>query len=166
MVAPLMTVAMRDIQPVMAGAASGLLNTSRQVGAAIGAAVVGAVMQNRLLSAMHDQAVTSSAQLPAAYRQRFVDGFANAASNGFEVGRGQSGGAQVPAGLPPELAHQLQLLIHDVFVNAFVTAMRPTLAVPVAGFVLGAMTCVLIARRRESEVPSAVAEQALIERAA
>lgn len=147
MIAPIMTVAMHEIRPAMAGAASGLLNTSRQIGAVIGAAVIGAVLQNQLATAMHDQAVTASTQLPAALRQRFVDGFASAAKGGFEVGRGQSGGAQVPAGVPPQLAHQLQLLIHDVFVNAFVTAMRPTLFVPVAGFILGAAACALIAGR-------------------
>ena len=147
MMAPIMTVAMQRIEPAMAGAASGLLNTSRQVGAAVGAAVVGAVMQNQLLSAMHDEAVKASGQLPPPVRQRFVDGFASAASSGFEVGRGQSGGAQVPAGVPPQSVPLVQQLIHDVFINAFVTAMRPTLALPAAVFVLGALTCLLIARR-------------------
>jgi EmrB/QacA subfamily drug resistance transporter len=40
--APMTTVAMRNISPRMAGAASGVLNTTRQVGAAVGSAVVGA----------------------------------------------------------------------------------------------------------------------------
>lgn len=155
MIAPIMTVAMHDVKPVMAGAASGLLNTTRQVGAAIGAAVVGAVMQNQLVTAMHDRAVTVSAQLPPQYRQQFIDGFATAAKNGFEVGRGQSGGAQAPAGLPPQAAQLVQQLIHDVFVNGFVTALRPTLAVPVAGFALAAVSCVLIARRRSAGADSA-----------
>jgi MFS family permease len=152
MIAPIMTVAMREIPPVMAGAASGLLNTSRQVGGAIGAAVVGAVMQNQLLSAMHNQAVAASSQLPAPYRQGFIDGFAGAATNGFQVGRGQSGGAQLPAGLPPQTAHLVEQLIHDVFVNAFVTAMRPTLAVPVSLLLVGALTALLIKRRVEAAV--------------
>jgi EmrB/QacA subfamily drug resistance transporter len=147
MVAPIMTVAMHRIEPAMAGAASGLLNTSRQIGAAIGAAVVGAVLQNRLLGALHDQAVSASVQLPSPFRSRFVAGFANAASTGFEVGRGQSGGARVPAGLPPQVGHLVQQLIHEVFVNGYVTAMRPTLGVPVAGFILGALSTVLISRR-------------------
>src|SRR5215470_16985252 len=34
MVAPIMTEAMREVPPALAGAASGLLNTSRQIGAA------------------------------------------------------------------------------------------------------------------------------------
>ena len=52
--APLITVAMRNIQPQMAGAASGVLNTVRQVGLVIGTATVGALLQNRLVSD-HDQ---------------------------------------------------------------------------------------------------------------
>lgn len=152
MVAPIMTVAMHRIEPVMAGAASGLLNTSRQVGAAIGAAVVGAVLQNQLLTAMHDQAVVASGQLPPAFRQRFIDGFAAAASNGFEVGRGQSGGASVPAGLPPQSIALIERLIHDVFVDGFVGAMRPTLAVPAAVLVAAALACLLINRRAKAAV--------------
>ena len=147
MIAPIMTVAMQRIEPVMTGAASGLLNTSRQVGAVVGAAVIGAVMQNRLLAAMHDEAVKSSAQLPVPLQQRFVAGFTNVAGGGIEVGRGQSGGAQLPAGVPPQSVHLVQQLSHDVFVNGFITAMRPTLAVPVAAFLLGAISCLLIARK-------------------
>jgi EmrB/QacA subfamily drug resistance transporter len=147
MIAPIMTVAMHRIEPAMAGAASGLLNTSRQIGAAVGAAVVGAVMQNQLLAAMRARALTDSVQLPQALRQRFLDGVSGAASSGFDVGRGQSGGVRLPPGLPPQALHQLQLLVHDVFVNGYLTAMRPALFVPVFGFLLGAAACALIGRR-------------------
>ncbi len=44
-IAPTTTEAMRHITPAQAGAASGVLNTARQVGAAIGAAVIGVVLQ-------------------------------------------------------------------------------------------------------------------------
>ncbi|HET6213970.1 MAG TPA: DHA2 family efflux MFS transporter permease subunit, partial [Micromonosporaceae bacterium] len=46
--APMQTVAMRNIQPQMAGAASGLINTTRQLGAVIGSAAVGALLQAQL----------------------------------------------------------------------------------------------------------------------
>jgi EmrB/QacA subfamily drug resistance transporter len=147
MIAPLMTVAMDRVQPAMAGAASGLLNTSRQIGAAIGAAAVGAVLQGQLLTAMHDRAIADAARLPAALRQRFIDGVSSAASSGFDVGRGQSGGVRMPPGLPPHALQTLQQLSHDVFVNGYVAAMRPTLLVPIVGFLLGAAACLLIARR-------------------
>src|SRR6266702_6786310 len=66
--APLVTTAMRNIQPQMAGAASGVLNTVRQVGLVIGTAAVGALLQNRLVSAMADQANARSAALPPQVR--------------------------------------------------------------------------------------------------
>jgi len=62
--APMVTVAMRNIEPRMAGAASGVLNTVRQVGLVIGTAAVGALLQNRLVSAMADPASARSAALP------------------------------------------------------------------------------------------------------
>src|SRR4030081_1990587 len=62
--APLATVAMRNMNPRGAGPAPGLLNTTRQLGGAIGSAIVGAVLQNRLAVSLHDQAVRYAAQLP------------------------------------------------------------------------------------------------------
>ncbi len=46
--APMTTVALRNVNPMMAGAASGVFNTTRQVGTVIGTAGVGALLQNRL----------------------------------------------------------------------------------------------------------------------
>jgi EmrB/QacA subfamily drug resistance transporter len=150
--APLATVAMRNIRPQLAGAASGVLNTTRQVGGAIGSAVVGAVLQNRLAVTLHDQAVSYAAQLPPQvpeqFRQRFVEGFSNAASSGFAVGASSSSAAGHIPGLPPEIAAQIAALAHDVFAHAFVDAMRPTLLVPVAVLLVGALSCVAIKRRR------------------
>lgn len=150
-IAPLTTEAMREVPPVASGAASGTLNTSRQLGSAIGSAVItGAVLQNQLAGALHERALTAASQLPPQLRQGFINGFADAARSGLEVGRGQSGGAQLPAGLPPQATQLVQRLAHDVFVNAYTTAMRPTLAVAVAGLLLGALSCGLIVRRAQS----------------
>jgi len=150
-IAPLTTEAMREVPPVQSGAASGTLNTSRQIGSAIGSAVIaGAVLQTQLASALHERAVTTAVQLPPQLRQGFIDGFAGAARSGLEVGRGQSGGPQLQAGLPPQALQLVQRLAHDVFVNAYTTAMRPTLSVAVAGLLIGALSCVLIAQRAQS----------------
>jgi EmrB/QacA subfamily drug resistance transporter len=148
--APLTTEALRDVAPAMAGAASGVLSTTRQLGSALGGAVVGAVLWNQLAGALHTRAVSASSQLPPPARRPFVDGFAGAVRGGLQVGRGESGGAQVPPGLPAPLADQLRALIHEVFVNAFVAAVRPTLAVAAAGPVLGALACLVLVRRRQS----------------
>jgi MFS family permease len=45
---PMQTIATRNVAPRLAGAASGVLNTIRQTGSALGSAVVLAVLQNRL----------------------------------------------------------------------------------------------------------------------
>jgi EmrB/QacA subfamily drug resistance transporter len=145
--APMTTVAMRNISPRMAGAASGVLNTTRQLGAAIGSAVVGAVLQNHLATALHDQAVSHAGSLPASFRQQFIDAFSTVSSNGFQIGTGQNG-AKLPPGLPPALAHQVSVLFHDVFVSAFIDAMKSTLIVPIAFLAFTALTTVLIKRRR------------------
>jgi MFS family permease len=144
--APMTTIAMRNVSPRMAGAASGVLNTTRQVGAAVGSAVVGALLQNNLATTLHNQAVSHAAALPAAYREQFVAAFSSVAANGFEIGTGQNG-AKLPAGLPPAVAQQLTSLAHDVFVSAYIDALKPTLLVPIAVLVLTAFSALLIRRR-------------------
>ncbi len=162
-VAPMTTVAMRDIKPVLAGAASGVLNTTRQLGAVVGAAAVGAVLQNRLAVALHDQAVTAAAQLPPALEGQFVAGFDNAAKSGLQVGRGQTG-ASLPANVPASLVGTIQDVVHHVFVNGYVIAMRPTVAVAVAVLAVASVSCVLVLNRRqvpdEARAPVDVADAA------
>jgi EmrB/QacA subfamily drug resistance transporter len=164
--APMATVAMRNIKPQMAGAASGLLNTTRQLGGAIGSAVVGAVLQNRLSAALHEEAVKFAAQLPPQLppqaRQRFVDAFSSAGKGGLEVGRSSSSSfANVP-GVPPQVAEQIGHVAREVFAYAFIDAMRPTLAVPILALALGAMSCLAIKRRARgtAEAPAHSAETA------
>jgi EmrB/QacA subfamily drug resistance transporter len=143
-ITPMTTEALRGIAPELTGAASGLLNTTRQLSSVLGAAVIGAVLQNQLATKMHAGAVTAAAQLPPSVRAPFVDGFTAAVGAGLAVGRGQSGGARVPAGTPPELAVKLEALIHDVFVSAFVTSVRPALLVAAAVPLLCALACLLL----------------------
>jgi EmrB/QacA subfamily drug resistance transporter len=143
--APMTTVAMRNISPRVAGAASGVLNTTRQLGAAIGSAVVGALLQSHLATTLHDQAVSHAASLPVAFRAQFIAAFSSVASNGFEIGTGQTG-AKLPPGLPPAVASQISALAHDVFVSGYIDAMKSSLVVPIAFLAFTAMTTLLIKR--------------------
>ncbi len=145
--APMTTVAMRNIQPRMAGAASGVLNTTRQLGAAIGSAVVGGLLQNQLATALHNQAVAHAGEVPAAFRDRFIAIFSSASPNGFQIGPNQTG-ASLPAGLPPAVAAQLSRVAHDVFVSGYIDAMKSTLVVPVLFLAFTALTTLLIKRRK------------------
>ena len=148
--APMTTIAMRNISPQMSGAASGILNTTRQLGAAIGSAVVGALLQNQLATTLHNQAVSHASALPAAFRDKFVAAFSSVSSNGFEIGTGQNG-AKLPSDLPPAVAHQIAALAHDVFVSAYIDAMKATLVVPIAFLAFTALTTLLIKRRKRPE---------------
>ena len=156
--APMTTVAMRNIEPRVAGSASAVLNTIRQLGAAIGSSVIGALLQNRLATTLHDQAVSHSASLPEQFRAQFVAAFTNVSSKGFQIGTGESG-AQLPAGLPPAVAHQLSAIAHDVFVSGYIDAMKQTFILPIAFLVFTALTTLLIKRR-----PRAAAVQPAEER--
>jgi EmrB/QacA subfamily drug resistance transporter len=161
--APLATVAMRGVPPRLAGAASGVLNATRQVGAVVGSAVVGAVLQNQLASSLHEQALRYASQLPAqvpqVMRQRFVDAFSGSGA-GLEVGASSSSAGGHVAGLPPLLAEQVARLAHEVFAAGFVDAMRPTLLVPVAALAVGALSCLAVERRPRTPAPAARPEPA------
>jgi MFS family permease len=142
--APLVAVSMRNVAPTQAGAASGFLNTVRQVGGAAGSAVVGAVLQNRLGTELVSQATHYAAQLPPAVRAKFLSGFSHSASAGFQVGRGQTGTGNLPHNLPPTLLHQLKTLAQAVFQHAFLNAMKPSLAIAIIVMLVGAATAFLM----------------------
>jgi EmrB/QacA subfamily drug resistance transporter len=160
--APSITVAMRPIQPADSGSASGVLNTTRQVGSAMGAAMVGAVLQNQLASLLPSKAAEAALQLPAGARAAFVNGFAGAAKGNLEVGAGQAGHLSLPAGIPPELAAQIQALATQVFDNAYIAAMRPSVALGMAVVLAGAVSALLLERawRRSRIVHSPVEVEA------
>jgi EmrB/QacA subfamily drug resistance transporter len=153
--APMNTVAMRDITPRMAGAASGVINTTRQLGGVIGSSVVGALLQNQLVVHLREQAIAFSGQLPAQFRDQFVQGFTNAVQSGFEAGPGQNGGVPLPPGVPPQVVEQLSRIAHEVFATGFVQAMRPTLVLPLVVLLLGALSCLAVVddRRVRQEAP-------------
>lgn len=153
--APLITTAMREIRPQRAGAASGVMNTTRQLGGALGSAVVGAVLQNRLSADLHTEAVARSLALPVSFRQRIVDAFSNAAHSGFQVGAGQTGGFRPPPGVPAQVAAQLQQIGAQIFDHAYLSAMKPALAVGIAVLAVGAVSAIGLAghRRPDASAP-------------
>jgi EmrB/QacA subfamily drug resistance transporter len=141
---PMTTTAMRDVDPRMAGAASGVLNTTRQVGSVIGTAAVGALLQNRLVSSLTSQATAASASLPPQARGPFVSGFRQAATSGL-IGGAPT--ASAPAGTSPGLTAQLRRLGAEVFSQGYVHAMRWTMILPIAVVALAAVSCLAIRNR-------------------
>lgn len=144
--APIAAMGMRAAPPALAGAASGVINTGRQLGATIGGAVTGAILATELAAGLRSRAAAAAAGLPAPARQPFVQGFASAARSGLQVGSGQPG-EHIPAGPPAAQVPQIEHLIHSVFGGAYIAAMRPALALPVALLLAGAAACLLLLRR-------------------
>jgi len=126
--APMITVAMRNVNPRLAGAASGVFNTTRQVGTVIGTAGVGALLQNRLIAGFTEQINQLGTHLPGPARGRLLAGFQAAAKGGLGVGP----------------SHRTTGLASQVFTHGFVTAMRPSILVPILFLLGGAISCVFI----------------------
>jgi hypothetical protein len=147
--APMQTIAMRNIQPQMAGAASGLINTLRQLGAVLGSAAVGALLQNQLSTKLTAAAQKHSGELPANFREQFVDGFHRAASSRLEVGAGQTG-VKLPAGIPAQARDLIEKVSATTFHEGFTNAMRVALWLPIAVLALSALSCLLIKRREKA----------------
>ncbi len=72
LIAPMAAVAMRGVRPEVAGAASGVLNTVRQLGSVVGSAAVGALLQNRLDAALRRHATGPGALTGAVRAHAYV----------------------------------------------------------------------------------------------
>jgi EmrB/QacA subfamily drug resistance transporter len=158
--APLQTIAMRDVEPRMAGAASGLINTTRQLGSVIGSAAVGALLQSQLSTKLGSDAQAQidgplKDVVPPSFHQQFVDGFKDAASAGLEV----TGRPSVPdwvTHLPGQVQAQVGAASKVIFDNGFTNGMRLSLILPISVMGLAAVSVLLV--RRKPRVAPATAE--------
>ncbi|MEV0700689.1 DHA2 family efflux MFS transporter permease subunit [Saccharopolyspora sp. NPDC050389] len=149
--APLQQVTMDGVDPRLAGAASGVAGTTRQVGGVLGTAVVGAVLAACLNSALRSEAELRASQLPAGLRERFVESAMD--------GGGQFRPPSVPAGLSPEDAALFARLGHEAFATGFVNAMQVVLLGSAAVLVMAALFCFsLKGRDREAARADAAVE--------
>jgi EmrB/QacA subfamily drug resistance transporter len=71
--APLGLLAMRDINPEITGAASGVYNTTRLCGSLVGTAAFGALLQARLVAHHIDPGLLQHGAVPASLRAGFAD---------------------------------------------------------------------------------------------
>jgi EmrB/QacA subfamily drug resistance transporter len=158
---PLANLATSAVDPPMMGAASGVFNTTRQIGGVLGSAAIGVLLQARLTVSMHAEAVASAAGLPPDVRAQFVDGMARTASSA--TNGGGANGCALPPGVPASLANRLCALGTTTFQHGFTDATRATLILPAAVLVLGAVACLAIRRRQPTlglpaTTPAAVPE--------
>ena len=132
--APMATEAMRNVEPRLAGAASGVNNTMRQVGSVLGSAVVGALLQNRLAASLQDEA-TARAGAAAGAGARAVRRGLQGRRQGRPRGRrrAEAGAAAAPAAehaartSPPRSARSPS----RSSTQGYVAAMKPTMALPI-----------------------------------
>src|SRR2546421_807178 len=141
--APLQTVAMLNVQPQMAGAASGFINTTRQLGGVLGFAAVGALLQAQLSTKLNDAALKESAALPPQQRGTVLARFHDVASGNLDIGN-SAGGNKLPPGTP----EQVKELAARVFGEGFVNAMRVTLWLPIVVLAVGALSVLLVRGRK------------------
>jgi EmrB/QacA subfamily drug resistance transporter len=152
--APMTTIAMRNVEPRVAGAASGMINTVRQVGAVIGTAAVGALLQNRLSVSLPAAAATRAGSLPPSARSHFIADFAKSAQHGAAASPNQ-GNVRLPQGTPASLAGEIHKLASEVFSAGYVTAMHVTMIAPIALLVVASLSCLGLKRRTRPAQPAA-----------
>jgi EmrB/QacA subfamily drug resistance transporter len=118
--APMTAAAMSRVPPRISGSASGILNTSRNIGQLLGIAVLGSVLQSRL--GLHAGAEFRSLPIgDGAIRDRIVELVRD--------GRMEA----IPSVVPPEMRDQLPV-IFDSMRHVFVLSMHET-------FYVGALVC-------------------------
>ncbi|WP_395297461.1 MFS transporter [Kitasatospora hibisci] len=137
---PLFSVGMRQVPPPQAGVASGLVNTSQEIGGLLASAAIGAVLSMRLSSGLRSWVNEQAEALPAEAREGFKQAFAPLTDGAVKIG---SGGPPPPvAGADPAQAAKVQ----DAFADAFTGAMHSGLLLPVGLLALGWVTALLLIR--------------------
>ncbi|WP_017592071.1 MFS transporter [Nocardiopsis potens] len=132
---PMNSLAMYRVEPRMAGAASGVLNTVRQLGSVLGGAVVGALMQTSLSARMEAEARARAGELPPEVREPFTEGVSTGHGTGLELG--PPAPPELPADVPQSAADRLSVLAEAVFADAFTDTFRLVGLVPLGAIALG-----------------------------
>ncbi|MFJ2554085.1 MULTISPECIES: DHA2 family efflux MFS transporter permease subunit [unclassified Streptomyces] len=135
---PVNNVAMGTVPAELRGAASGIFFTARQLGAVLGSATIGVLLQIRIATATAEAARTASVHLPAPHRQDFLAYVRDAA--GRATGAADPG--TTPMALPGHLAsrgHQLaEQAVHQGLTQAARETLIPLIAVLLLGTLAGA----------------------------
>ncbi|MGY0061973.1 MFS transporter [Streptomyces sp. LZ34] len=148
--APLQQATMDGVDPRLAGAASGVSSTTRQVGGVLGTAVLGALLSARLSSTLHSEAEKRAGRLPEQLRTRFIDNSA-AAGQHFRP-------PTAPDGLTPAATRLYERVTSDTFATGFVGAMRTTFVACAVVLVAAALFCFLFGPGRKPTAETAPLE--------
>ncbi|SDD20429.1 DHA2 family efflux MFS transporter permease subunit [Actinokineospora iranica] len=134
---PLTAAATFGLPPPLVGAASGVFNTSRQVGGVLGSATTGLLLQVGLSFSVPAAAREHAKLLPPRYADEFVDRITEAADTASRFG---GAGPAIPADWSPSVAEKVRQLATDAYALGFTNAAKATLVLPVVVLILG-MVC-------------------------
>ncbi|MBO2462648.1 MFS transporter [Actinomadura violacea] len=140
---PLQQATMDGVDRGLAGAASGVSSTTRQIGGVLGTAVIGALLTSRLSTTLHQEAERRAGRLPEQLRDRFV--------NDVTQGAGHYAPAAVPGNLDAATGALYKHLTSETFAGGFSSAMNTTLVVAAVTLVLSALGCLLFTRPQKEE---------------
>lgn len=147
---PVNNIAMGTVPPDLRGAASGIFFTARQLGAVLGSASIGVLMQARIATATAEHAAAAAAYLPVGHRQNFLDHVRTAGER-----TGTSSSALSPD-LPAGAARQMRQLAVQAAENGLTQATKETLIPLIAVLVLG--TLAGAAMRRTTPAPAGTSQ--------
>ncbi|MFH8368343.1 DHA2 family efflux MFS transporter permease subunit [Streptomyces sp. NPDC018031] len=139
--APLQQATMDGVDPRLAGAASGVSSTTRQVGGVLGTAALGALLSARLSSTLRSEAEKQAGRLPGDLRARFID-HSTAAAHDYRP-------PAPPGGLDSATAALYERVTADTFATGFVDAMHTALMACAAALVTAALCCFLFSPRKK-----------------
>ncbi|MDW6062942.1 hypothetical protein SAZ11_39210 [Streptomyces sp. FXJ1.4098] len=145
--APLQQATMDGVDPRLAGAASGVSSTTRQIGGVLGTAVLGALLSARLSSTLRSEAEKRAGRLPEQLRTRFIDDSAAAGQHLRPP--------TAPDGLTPAATRLYERVTSDTFATGFVGAMRTTFVACAVVLVAAALFCFLFGPGRKSTAETA-----------
>jgi len=146
-IAQLTNVVLSEVPPQRLGVASGANNTIRQVGAALGIAIIGAVLTSQIATTARAELAASN-QLPPAVKVQLAETFESGA-----ISESQLAGPAAPAG---QAASAMGVEITRIFEDSFVSGARAAARTASFFVLLGALSSLfipnVIARQRRVAV--------------
>jgi hypothetical protein len=142
--APMTAAAMREVPPRIAGSASGILNTTRNIGQVLGIAIMGTLLQSRLST--HSEERLASLPLESGLRDQ-ISGLV--AASRFE---------DIAGALPAGQANLLQQVMLAVD-QAFVASLHDTFFVAALACLVGVGAALLLRNPATAVPPPAPAEE-------
>lgn len=130
--APLQQATMDGVNPQLAGAASGVSNTTRQMGGVLGTAVLGALLSARINAGLPNAAQEQATQLPSELRDKFLAAADSA---------GNFSPPSPPSGLSVSETALFQRLGDEAFATSFTNAMHTTFLVSAGVLVAATVLC-------------------------